>query len=82
MVIASQISERWGRRIVLVVMNTICIAGALLSVFATDYGQTLGGRMLIRLHVGMEAYLVPMYIAELVPPAVRGSSTLAEMASP
>ncbi|KAM5375789.1 hypothetical protein ACJZ2D_005845 [Fusarium nematophilum] len=72
-VIAAQISERWGRRIIVLLMNTICIGGVLLSLFARNYGETLGGRMLIQTHVGMEAYLVPMYVAELVPAAIRGA---------
>ncbi|RTE74410.1 hypothetical protein BHE90_011145 [Fusarium euwallaceae] len=72
-VVAAQISERWGRRIIVLIMNTICIGGVLLSLFSKNYGQTLGGRMLIQIHVGMEAYLVPMYVAELVPAAIRGA---------
>lgn len=73
-VIGAQMSERWGRRIVVITMNVVCIVGVLVSFFSTTYGQVLGGRLILYLHVGMEGYLVPMYIAEIVPAAIRGSS--------
>ncbi|KAM9882665.1 hypothetical protein VD0002_g2037 [Verticillium dahliae] len=72
-IVAAQISERRGRHVILLIMNTICIGGVCLSLFAKNYGQSLGGRMLIQTHVGMEAYLVPMFVAELAPAAIRGS---------
>ncbi|KAH8882258.1 low-affinity glucose transporter HXT1 [Thozetella sp. PMI_491] len=72
-VVAALISERWGRRIILLSMNCICIGGIFCSLFAQTYAQVLAGRMLIQLHVGMESYLIPMYTAELVPAGIRGS---------
>ncbi|KAF6799509.1 sugar transporter [Colletotrichum musicola] len=72
-VIGSLISERWGRRIVVAVMNVVCVGGVVLSCLAKTYQQALGGRLVLYLHVGMEAYLVPMYMAEIVPAAIRGS---------
>lgn len=72
-IVASQIGERFGRRSVFIGMNFICIIGAALCYTAKSYGQILAGRMIIMMHVGMEAWLVPMFTAEIVPSAVRGS---------
>lgn len=54
-------------------MNVICVGGVVLSCLAKTYPQALGGRLVLYFHVGMEAYLVPMYMAEIVPAAIRGS---------
>ncbi|KAI7914536.1 hypothetical protein M0657_009115 [Pyricularia oryzae] len=50
-VITSQLSERFGHRIVFLLMNSICISGVAISYTSTT-------------HIGMEAALVPMYMAE------------------
>lgn len=54
-------------------MNLICIVGCVICITSKSYGQMLAGRMVIYIHVGIEAWLVPMYQAEIVPAAVRGS---------
>ncbi|VUC32433.1 unnamed protein product [Clonostachys rosea] len=72
-VVASQIGERFGRKPVFIGMNFICMTGLIVVLTAKSYGQILAGRMILNLHVGTEAWLVPMYQAELVPAAVRGS---------
>lgn len=54
-------------------MNLICIVGCILCITATTYGHMLAGRMVIYLHVGIEAWLVPMFQAEIVPASIRGA---------
>ncbi|TLS27468.1 hypothetical protein PpBr36_04856 [Pyricularia pennisetigena] len=71
-VVASQLSERFGRKMVFFLMNSICISGVAISYTSTSYGQILAGRMILQTHIGMEAALVPMYMAEIVPSAIRG----------
>lgn len=68
----AQVGERWGRKVVLVGMNLVCIVGCLVCITAKSYNQMLVGRMVVYIHVGVEAWLVPMYQAEIVPAAVRG----------
>ncbi|KAH7324253.1 general substrate transporter [Stachybotrys elegans] len=70
---AGQIGERWGRRVVFYGMNCICTIGVGICYAARSYETALVGRMIINLHVGAEAWLVPMWLAEIVPAAVRGS---------
>lgn len=42
-VITSQLSERFGHRIVFLLMNSICISGVAISYTSTSYGQILAG---------------------------------------
>uniref|UniRef100_A0A8H7KAI1 Major facilitator superfamily (MFS) profile domain-containing protein n=1 Tax=Bionectria ochroleuca TaxID=29856 RepID=A0A8H7KAI1_BIOOC len=70
---ASFIGERYGRRIVFVIINSFCLAGIALSYAGKSFDYAMAGRMIIQLHVGGEAWLVPMWMAEVVPAAVRGS---------
>ncbi|KAL8381865.1 hypothetical protein RB595_005896 [Gaeumannomyces hyphopodioides] len=72
-VLSSQLSERFGRRFVFLLMNSICATGAAVSYTSTTYGQILAGRMILQIHIGMEAALVPIFMGELVPAAVRGA---------
>lgn len=71
--LSTQLSERFGRRVVFVLMNSICASGAAVSYTSTTYGQILAGRMILQIHIGMEAALVPIFMGELVPAAVRGT---------
>lgn len=73
-IIFSQIGERFGRKAVFYSMNCICIIGVAICYAGRTYAWALAGRMIINLHVGAEAWLVPMWLAEIVPAAVRGSS--------
>jgi len=71
---ATFIGERFGRRIVFFGMNIICSTGVIICYTGRTYALALLGRMIINIHVGAEAYLVPMWLAEIVPAAIRGSS--------
>lgn len=53
-VVASQLSERFGRKIVFLLMNSICMSGVAVSYTSTSYGQILAGRMMLQTHIGME----------------------------
>ncbi|KAL8408666.1 hypothetical protein RB594_007206 [Gaeumannomyces avenae] len=70
--LSSRLSERFGRRLVFIVMNVICAPGVAVSYTYTTYGQILAGRMILQIHIGMEAALVHIFMGELVPAAVRG----------
>lgn len=70
---ASFVGERFGRRIVYILMNIICLCGIAVSYTAKSYGQVLAGRCIVNIYTGMEGWLIPMFTAELVPPPVRGA---------
>lgn len=54
-------------------MNFVCITGTTICVTAGTFAQMLAGRMVLHLHVGMEAWLVPMFLGEIAPAPVRGT---------
>ncbi|WYZ43122.1 hypothetical protein EsH8_VI_000821 [Colletotrichum jinshuiense] len=74
-IVGAQIGERWGRRLVFILTNIVCMAGTIVVFTAKSYTQLLAGRMMVNFHVGMEAFLIPMFQAEIAPAAVRGSLT-------
>ncbi|KAK2058029.1 general substrate transporter [Colletotrichum caudatum] len=74
-IVGAQIGERWGRRLVFVLTNIVCLAGTVTVYTAKNYSQLLAGRMIVNFHVGMEAFLIPMFQAEIAPAPVRGSLT-------
>nr|RBQ99280.1 hypothetical protein FVER53263_00101 [Fusarium verticillioides] len=71
--VASVIGERYGRRVVYISMNIICLVGIAISYTSKSYGQILAGRSVVNIYTGMEGWLIPLFISELVPPRVRGA---------
>jgi len=64
-----------GRRKSLVIFSTIFILGAGLMLGANGQrglGLIIGGRVLAGIGVGGASNMVPIYISELAPPAIRG----------
>uniref|UniRef100_L2FA92 Sugar transporter n=1 Tax=Colletotrichum fructicola (strain Nara gc5) TaxID=1213859 RepID=L2FA92_COLFN len=69
---ASTIGETYGRRAVYVLMNLICIAGVCVTYTSQSFGQILAGRCIVHIYTGMESWLIPLFIAEVVPAKIRG----------
>ncbi|KAI9727385.1 MAG: hypothetical protein M1834_008456 [Cirrosporium novae-zelandiae] len=74
--IAQTIGERFGRRPVLVMTQLLCLTGIAVTYTASSYHHVLAGRMLVGGHVGMEAWLIPMFLGELAPASIRGSTVI------
>jgi sugar porter (SP) family MFS transporter len=65
----------WGRRPSLAIFSFVFIIGAGMMLGANAHrglGLIIGGRVLAGVGVGGASMVVPMYISELAPPAVRG----------
>ncbi|KAI7906785.1 uncharacterized protein BX663DRAFT_548926 [Cokeromyces recurvatus] len=69
------LSDRFGRRILVIVSSVIFIAGALLISLARNYGVLLFGRFVVGLAVGIASMIVPVYVSELSPKHIRGRLT-------
>ncbi|KAK1722378.1 putative sugar transporter [Colletotrichum acutatum] len=69
---ASTIGETFGRRVVYILMNLVCIAGVSVTYTSQSFGQVLAGRCIVHIYTGMESWLVPLFIAEVVPAKIRG----------
>ena len=67
------LSDRFGRRIPLVVSSIVFIIGSFIQTWANgSLNMMYVGRTLNGLGVGSASSIVPMFIAEFSPPAIRG----------
>lgn len=70
---AGTLSDRFGRKCVIVLADVLLTLGALLMAFANSINMLVFGRLIIGLGVGLASPIVPVYISELVPNEMRGS---------
>ena len=73
--VAGSLSDRFGRRLVILVTALAFVIGALLSAAAGSVGTLLEGRLLIGIAIGVASMLTPLYLAEISPAASRGAVT-------
>jgi sugar porter (SP) family MFS transporter len=74
-VIAGELAERIGRKKVMIAAALIFAASVGLIVSAQSFMSLVSGRTLQGLSAGMIAVVVPLYLAECLPPAIRGRGT-------
>jgi sugar porter (SP) family MFS transporter len=70
--ISGRLSERLGRRKVVLSVAVIFGLGALGAAVAPGIGTLIAARFVLGLAVGGASNMVPVYIAEASPPAIRG----------
>ena len=71
--IAGPVSDRFGRRRVILAAALLFVAGALLSAVASGVGHLVAGRFLVGLAIGVASMLTPLYLAEIAPAQQRGA---------
>ena len=71
---AGQLSDRLGRRKMILISSLIFVVGSVLSGLAPDHGATylIVVRILLGLAVGAASALVPAYMSEMAPARLRG----------
>ncbi len=69
---AGRIADRIGRRPTVLITALIFIVGVALAAFSPTFPALLAARVIIGLAVGSASMVVPLYIGETAPPAVRG----------
>jgi sugar porter (SP) family MFS transporter len=69
---AGRIADRIGRRLTVLGTAVIFVVGVMLAAFAPTFPVLLIARVVIGLAVGSASMVVPLYIGELAPPAIRG----------
>ena len=67
------LADRFGRRLVMLVLAILFVVGALLSAMADTVAVLATGRVLIGLCIGVVSFVAPLYIAEVAPPERRGA---------
>jgi SP family galactose:H+ symporter-like MFS transporter len=72
-IVAGGLSDRFGRKPVILVVALIFLAGAILSAIAPNLTILITGRLLVGIGIGIASMLTPLYLAETAPPARRGA---------
>jgi len=70
---AGYLSDRAGRRRVILTAGLLFIAGALVSAGAHGVAVLLTGRFFVGLAIGVASMLAPLYLAEIAPASDRGA---------
>jgi sugar porter (SP) family MFS transporter len=70
--IAGWLADKISRRRTKMISGTVYVIGGIGCALAQSYWQILAGRFWLGLAVGCASFVSPMYIAELVPPRIRG----------
>ncbi|MFZ3573216.1 sugar porter family MFS transporter [Streptomyces sp. BH097] len=71
-VVSGRAAVRHGRRRVVAAVAVIFALGAVAAALAPGVGTLIAARFVLGLAVGGASNMVPVYIAELSPPAIRG----------
>ena len=66
------LADRISRRRTKIISGSVYVIGAFACAFSQSYWQILASRFWLGLAVGTASFVAPMYIAELVPPRIRG----------
>src|SRR4051794_1523540 len=70
---AGRLSDRFGRRNLIITAAIIFTVGALIAAFAPTVGVLIAARFILGLAVGSAALVVPLYLAEIAPTDIRGA---------
>ena len=70
---AGPLSDRYGRRPILIVTACIFVVGGLVSAVASSLAVLLAGRLTVGLGIGGASMLTPLYLAEIAPARERGA---------
>jgi len=71
--VAGSLSDRFGRRRVILAVAVLFTAGACISAVAAGLTLLLAGRFLVGLAIGVASMLTPLYLAETSPARERGA---------
>jgi len=73
--LAGRLSDRLGRRRLIIIAAVVFTGGALLAALAPTVWVLIAARVIIGLAVGSAALVVPLYLSEIAPTEVRGAIT-------
>lgn len=66
------ITDAFGRKKVVILAAVVFAVGALVAALAPSAAVLVAGRIVLGLAVGLASVIVPLYIAEMSPPEIRG----------
>ncbi|WP_253195600.1 MFS transporter [Streptomyces sp. JHA26] len=65
-------ADRWGRRRTLIVVAAAFTLGLAMATLAAGFWTMIAARVVLGLAVGSASTVVPLYLAEIAPPRLRG----------
>jgi MFS family permease len=71
-ILGGKLSETLGRKYSMAITSVIFMIGSIVMALSTGMYSMLAGRIVAGIGVGAAIVISPMYIAELVPPSIRG----------
>jgi sugar porter (SP) family MFS transporter len=71
--ISGRLTDRFGRKRLLIADAIIFIIGTLISAFAPSIALLIVGRIVVGLAIGVASYIAPLYISEIAPARHRGA---------
>lgn len=74
-------TDKFGRKPVIIASSVIFVTGSLVMALANNEIALLIGRLIVGAGVGFASMTVPMYIAEIAPPSIRGQLVMLNMCS-
>ncbi|GAB0118617.1 sugar porter family MFS transporter [Acidisoma sp. 7E03] len=69
---AGWLSDRFGRRIILLITAIVFALGAMLCTIAWSLGVLFAGRCIVGIAIGVASMLTPLYLSEMAPRDKRG----------
>ena len=69
---SGSISDRLGRKPVIIVADLLFTTGSVIMAFAPSIPVLMIGRLTIGLGVGVASQIVPLYLSEVAPVEIRG----------
>lgn len=78
-ILSGYATNKFGRKPVILMSSLIFVAGSALMSIAWNAIILLLGRLVVGAAVGLASMTVPMYIAEVAPPAIRGQLVMINM---
>lgn len=67
------LSDAYGRKAALTAVGAPLVLGSLASASATNAATMIAGRFITGIGVGASSQIVPLYLSEIAPPALRGT---------
>ncbi|HUX86045.1 MAG TPA: sugar porter family MFS transporter [Chloroflexota bacterium] len=67
------LADRFGRRPVILGAAVTFVIGAIGTALTPTVSWLIGGRVVVGIAIGVASLIAPMYIAEIAPPAIRGT---------
>ncbi|MES2142095.1 MAG: sugar porter family MFS transporter [Pseudomonadota bacterium] len=70
--LSGRLTDRFGRRKVLVFTALTFITGSLATAFASNVDWLIFGRIILGIAIGVGSFTAPLYLAEIAPQRIRG----------